>query len=251
MVKVSGITELRALGVKVHSLGMDEAVRRLEEFMKSDRLRLVITLGTEMVIRAEQDAEFRRLVDRADLVVPDGIGLVLASRYCGLPMPERVAGIDLIWRLSRELRPRLFLLGAAPGVAEQAADRLRQNCPGLEIVGVQDGYFSDEEEVVARIAGSGADVLLVGIGSPRQEQFIDRHRDRLGVAVGIGVGGSFDVLAGRLRRAPEWMIRLGLEWLYRLVSQPSRCLRMLALPKFLWRVLLAGRGAVTMGSSEG
>lgn len=241
------IKELRALGVRVDAVGMDGAIQQLRRFLQEDRLHLVVTLGTEMVMRAEEDEEFRDLVNRADLVVPDGIGLVLASRYCGVPLPERVAGIDLVWGLVRELGPgglRLFLLGAAPGVAEQAGERLRAACPELEVVGVHHGYFEDEQAVVEQIAASGANVLLAGIGSPRQERFLDRHREKLNVSLGIGVGGTFDVLAGRLRRAPDWMIRLGLEWLYRLLSQPSRWVRMLVLPRFLFRVILSGRSAV-------
>jgi len=199
-------------------------------------------------MRAQHDEEFRELVNGADLVVADGAGLLWAARRCGLSLPERVAGIDLVSRLAETLAGSdgsFFLLGAAPGVAEEAAQTLRHRFPGLRIAGVQDGYFRDDESVVQAVALSGADVLLTGLGSPRQERWMRQHQDRLGLGVGIGVGGSFDVLSGRKTRAPGWMIRLHLEWLFRLLCEPSRLLRMMALPRFMGRVLGSRGHAVT------
>ncbi len=236
----------RALGIPYHPVTMEQTVERVEHYLQQDQFHLIVTLGTEMVMRAQQQQDFRDTVERADLVVPDGVGLVLASRYCGLKTPERVAGIELLHTLCRSLsgETRFFLLGAAPGVAEEAAQTLRQLYPQVNIVGCQDGYFQDEEEVFEKLSQAEPDVLLVGLGSPRQEVWMDQNRHRLPAKVGVGVGGSFDVLAGRLERAPEWMIRLHTEWFYRLLQQPSRWLRMLALPRFVLQVLLSGRKAV-------
>lgn len=240
---------LEILGVKLHPVTMAEAVERIEGFARSEGrpFRLIVTLGTEMVMRAQEDAEFRALVNGADLVVADGAGLLWAAGRCGYRMPERVAGIDLVGRLADRLAATggsFFLLGAAPGVAADAARTLQERHPGLRIAGIRDGYFQEDEPVIAEVAASGASVLLTGLGSPRQERWMRVHQDRLGLGAGIGVGGSFDVLSGRKARAPQWMIRLHLEWLYRLLCEPSRIMRMMALPQFMLKVTLAGRKAV-------
>jgi len=238
---------LQVLGVRLHPLTMDQALDRIQAMIHEPGFHLVVTLGTEMVMRAQEDAEFRDLVNGADLVVADGAGLLWAARRCGVDLPERVAGIDLVGRLAERMagtNESLYLLGAAPGVAQQAAATLVQRHPGLGIAGVQDGFFAEDEPVVAAVAASGATALLTGLGSPRQERWMRQHQDRLGVGVGIGVGGSFDVLSGRKTRAPRWMIRLHLEWLYRLACEPSRIGRMLALPRFMLRVLRSRGRAV-------
>lgn len=238
---------LDILGVKLHPVTMAQAVERIVAFSGEPRLRLVVTLGTEMVMRAQEDREFRDLVNGADLVVADGAGLLWAAGRCGYRLPERVAGIDLVGRLADHLAAAggsFYLLGAAPGVAQDAARTLQERHPGLRIVGVRDGFFREDEPVIADVAASGASVLLAGLGSPRQERWMRVHGDRLGVGAGIGVGGSFDVLSGRKTRAPQWMIRLHLEWLYRLLCEPSRLMRMMALPRFMLKIALAGRKAV-------
>lgn len=247
MAAAATLEEFSVLGVKLHLVSREEAAGRIEGFMGEPGFHLIVTLGPEMVMRARRDEAFRAAVEAADLVVPDGIGVVLAARWCGIPAPGRVAGIDLLEELCRRLAARsgrVFLLGAAPGVAEVAARRLQERHPGLQVAGVLDGYFRDDQAVVEALQASGADLLLVGMGSPRQELWMLQHGSRLGIPVGMGVGGSFDVLAGRLRRAPRWMIRLGLEWLYRLLREPGRLGRQMALPRFLLAVLFRGRRAV-------
>lgn len=235
---------LSVLGVRWHPVDMDRAVGRIRGFLSEPGFHMVVTLGTEMVMRAQHDGVFRDLVNGAELVVPDGIGLVWAARYCG-HRGSKVAGIELVGEvLARVPEARLFLLGAAPGVAEAAAEKMKQLYPHVTIAGCRDGFFQDDREVIAQVRQSGANVLLTALGCPRQELWMRQHAEELGVKVGIGVGGTFDVYAGRLNRAPQWMIRLGLEWLYRLVLQPSRWMRMLALPRFAMRVLLQGRRAV-------
>lgn len=235
---------LSVLGVRWHPVDMDRAVGCIRGFLSEPGFHMVVTLGTEMVMRAQEDASFRQLVNEAELVVPDGVGLVWAARLCG-HRGSKVAGIELVGQLiTRVPEARVFLLGAAPGVAETAAARMRELNPSLTIAGCRDGFFQDDQEVIAQIRASGANVLLAGLGCPRQEIWMRKHAEAAGIQVGIGVGGTFDVYAGKLKRAPRWMIRLGLEWLYRLALQPSRWMRMLALPRFALRVLLQGRRAV-------
>jgi N-acetylglucosaminyldiphosphoundecaprenol N-acetyl-beta-D-mannosaminyltransferase len=232
----------RILGLPLHCLGMDEAVERVAQFIGSRRPHLVVTLGTEMVMQARHDERFRQVAQGADLLVPDSIGVVWAARRQGFKV-GRVAGIDLLGRLAeRGAREgwRFYFLGARPGVAEEAAARLVERHPGLVVAGCQDGFFKDDRAAVDAIAAARADILLVALGSPRQELWCREHGEALGVPVAMGVGGSFDVLAGRVQRAPAWMRRFGLEWLYRLWLQPSRFIRMLALPRFALTVLLSG-----------
>jgi N-acetylglucosaminyldiphosphoundecaprenol N-acetyl-beta-D-mannosaminyltransferase len=202
----------------------------------------VDAVSPEFVMIAQDDPEFMRVLRAADLCVADGVGLLFAARFLGRRLPERVTGSDgtpLIARRAAQEGWSLFLLGAAPGVAEQAADRLIQANPGLRVVGTWAGSPAPEEEddILARVNASGADILLVAYGAPRQDIWIARNRDRLKVSVAIGVGGSLDFVAGVVPRAPRWMRRWALEWLYRLYKQPWRWRRMLRLPRFVWAVL--------------
>jgi len=164
----------------------------------------------------------------------------------GQPFPERVSGVDLVERLTRLSHAkgyRLYLLGAAPGVAERAAQNLLACYPNAQIVGVQHGYFTsaDEPAIVAQVAAAQPDVLLVGMGMPRQEKWAWRHRQQLGASVMIGVGGSFDVYGGVVKRAPKWLQRIGGEWLWRLIQDPRKIKKVRNLPRFAWRVLRTGR----------
>ena len=236
-------SRLEVLGVPLDPVSQRQAVDILKDFLNSQQFHLVVTLGTEMVMHGQEDPDFVTICRGASLVVPDGMGLVWAGRLCGHGVPQRVAGIELVQAMAASLAPslRLFLLGAAPGVAEEAAAALRSQSPNLQVVGVRDGYFQDDEEVVREVAASGANLLLVGLGFPRQEKWLAHFGSRTGARVGIGVGGSFDVLSGRVKRAPDWMIRVGLEWLYRFCTQPTRWRRMLALPRFILKVVSRGR----------
>jgi N-acetylglucosaminyldiphosphoundecaprenol N-acetyl-beta-D-mannosaminyltransferase len=238
---------LEILGVPVDCLGMAQAVDRIRDLLSRPGFHQVVTLGSEMVVWAQHDRDFLEAVHGADLVVADGVGLVLAARTHRFHFPSRVAGIELIGQTCLHLGSslRIFLLGAAPGVAEEAARNMVRKAPAIQIVGIRDGYFKDDQEIVAQIKASGANLVLVGMGFPRQELWLKKFGPELGPSVvGIGVGGSFDVFAGRIKRAPDWMLHFGLEWLYRFASQPTRYQRMLALPSFVKRVLLAGPRAV-------
>lgn len=241
--------KVNLLGATIDALNMDETVERVDGFLAGEKPCRVFTLNPEFLYRAQSDRPLLDLVNRADLVTPDGEGIVWACKVAGQPVPERVTGIDLMLRLvERSARDgrRVFLLGAAPGVAEGAASHLAGRWPGLAVAGTHHGYFKPEEEgaVAALVRESRADLLFVALGAPKQEIWIDRNLQLTGAKAAVGVGGSFDVLAGLARRAPEWVRRLRLEWLARLVMEPSRLKRQLVLPKFAWLVLRTYRTGV-------
>ncbi|MDW8028939.1 MAG: WecB/TagA/CpsF family glycosyltransferase [Armatimonadota bacterium] len=234
-----GIVNL--LGVPVAALTMDEALDILEQFVSERRTHLVVTSDASSIVRAQEDEEFRKIVQNADLVTPDGIGVVWGARLLGLPIYQRVPGVELMAKLCERAAQKgwkVFMLGAKPGVAEQAAKNLQARYPSLQIVGTHHGYFTPEEEpqVIAKIKAAQPDILFVAFGIPKQEKWIARHADELQVPICIGVGGSFDVYAGVVKRAPEWVQRLYLEWLYRTVKDPKRLPRLKAIPKLLWFV---------------
>lgn len=234
------------LGFPVDALTWDEAVHLATRWLlhREGSLAHIITANPEMIVRAMDDTAFGAVMRRADLVVPDGTGVVWASRVLRRPVPHRIAGIDLTSALLGEaakVERSVFLLGAEPGVAEVAAARLRTRYPELHVAGVHHGYFRDDESamVVERINESGASLLLVAMGVPRQEMWIAEARHRLHVNVAIGVGGALDVFAGRVKRAPTWLQRVGMEWAYRVAKDPRRLRRLGALPRFVVRVLRA------------
>ncbi len=206
------------------------------------RTRQVVTLNVEMVMAAREQARFREVINTADLVVPDSVGVVWAARLHGRRIPTRVTGVDSMVALAERAAERgwkLFLLGAGPGIAERAAQQLCARFPRLDVVGVHAGSPDSGADVASTrlVRASGADIVFVAFGPPAQELWIARNRDRLGARVAMGVGGAFDMLAGEVPRAPVWMQRGGLEWVYRLARQPWRWRRMLALPRFVAAVL--------------
>lgn len=229
------------LGVQVDSLRMQEAVAQVEQYMDEHAGVLVATANAEMIMRATQDAALMRILNEAALVVPDGAGTVWASRHLGVDMPERVAGYDLAQELMRrapEKQRRIFFFGSAPGVAEKAKAKAEALYPGISIVGVRNGFFSpaDVPAIVEEIKAAQPDLLLAALGVPKQEKWLDAHLKELGVPVSIGVGGTFDVMAGIMKRAPLWMQKAKLEWLFRGLLQPKRAGRLLALPRFVLKV---------------
>lgn len=236
------------LGVAVDRLPMREAVEKVASLIAESgrgqrhETAHVVTANSEIIMLAKEQPDFAEILARAALVVPDGMGVVWAARLLGDHLPERVAGIDLMDQVlavcaARGWRP--FFLGAAPGVAQEAVQALKQRYPELQMAGVHHGYFDAAEEptVLKMIAEASPDLLLVAMGAPRQEYWIAHHRAELRVPVAVGVGGSLDVWAGRTARAPRWMREIGLEWAYRLIRQPRRLLRMAALPRFVVTVL--------------
>ncbi len=236
------MSSVTILGCRVDAVDSAGAVRRILELAAGPEPSLVVTIGTEMVVRAQQDARFRELLNASALSLCDTIGVLYAARLHGVRLTERVAGIDIIEPLCAAFARAgvpVYLLGAKGDTAERAAAALRARHPGLIVAGTRDGYFSAEQDaaVADAIRASGARVLFAGLGSPRQEFWIADQLARTGCSVGLGIGGSFDVLAGNVTRAPESWRRLNLEWLYRLVREPERWRRQLALPHFVWLAL--------------
>ncbi len=234
---------IRILGVAIDNITEDEAVERIASFIAERGPRHVVTVNPEFVMEARRNSAFRRVLHAADLATPDGAGLLLAARLQGQRFHERVTGIELTERLAAEAAQRgwrIFLLGAAPGVAEQAAAVLQQRNPGLVIAGCYAGspLPADEPHIRAMIAAMRPDILLVAYGHPKQDLWIARNQPLMRVPVAIGVGGTFDEIAGIVPRAPAWLHRLGLKWVYRLYLQPWRWRRiMVAVPLFLLAVL--------------
>ena len=231
------------LGVPVDMVDKEQASAVFAEIFSQPGCSMIVTPNSEIVQNASKDEELRSLIASADLIIPDGIGLVYASKVMGCPLSERVTGIDFLESIIARLAQTgesIFFFGSKPGVADEAADRMKKKYPGLRVAGTQNGYFQPEEEalIVKQINESGADFLCVALGAPKQERFIAQHRDEFtSVRGAIGVGGSLDVWAGNLKRAPEFYRNHGLEWLYRFIQQPTRFKWMLTLPVFMLRVI--------------
>jgi N-acetylglucosaminyldiphosphoundecaprenol N-acetyl-beta-D-mannosaminyltransferase len=226
------------LDCRVDDIDAEDATRRIVGFARGNAGAQVVTLGTEMVMYAQRDARFREIVNASALSLCDTVGLLWAARRRGAKLRARVTGVDLIERLcsecAREQIP-VFFFGGEGGVAAEAAARLKGRYPALPIAGTRPGYFDESEsaQIASAIRAGGAQILLCGLGFPRQEYWLHDRLAETGCGVGIGVGGSFDVIGGRLRRAPETWRRLHLEWLYRLLREPRRWRRQLALPAFV------------------
>jgi len=236
---------LQILGVRIDDVDMDDMLAALARFVDEGGPHQISTVNTEFLIAARRDPEFAAVLSRTSLNVPDSAGVLWAARWLGHPLRERVTGSDGIYRVAQLCAARgfrLYLLGAAPGVAEKVAQALVARYPGLSVCGAESGSYAlaFEDEIAARICAARADVLLVAYPSVPQEKWIARNMVRTGAAVGMGVGAAFDFVAGVQRRAPTWMQRLGLEWLYRLLGEPGRWRRMLALPHAAWLVFLQG-----------
>ncbi len=235
-------TRVEMLGVPLARIDMEGALARVDEFIAERSPHLVVTSDTPGIVRTRDDPEYQEIVRDADMVTADGRGVVWMARVLGLPVTERVSGVDMMESICRRAGEKgysVYLLGARPGVAEDVARVLQRRCPGLRLVGAHDGYFTaaEEPDVIRTIAEVAPDILFVALGSPRQEKWIRRHQAELQVPVAIGVGGSFDVIAGRIPRAPRWMQQAGLEWLYRILREPKRLPRMWAVPRLLWMTL--------------
>lgn len=227
------------LGTPIDRVTFDEALEKIEQAIASGQRALVCTPDTTAIWRAQRDRALREVYERASLVTPDGTGVVWAARLLGVPLRERVSGIDLLEKLfARGKALKIFLLGAAPGIAERAAQRLSERYSDLQIVGTHHGYFEKDNHIVELVRRARPDILLVGLGVPRQELWMLEHRAELDVAVMIGVGGCFDVWAGRLSRAPQRLRRWGLEWAYRVCQEPRRLARVSAIPLFIAQVSL-------------
>ncbi len=224
------------LGVRFDDLTVAQAVEKAAGMMTEGGFHYAVTPNAEFVQRAERDERFRCALNGADLVLPDGVGVVYAAKILGRPLQGRTPGCDFADALCAwmaENHKKLFLLGAKPGVAEQAAQKLEAAHPGLTVCGTHDGYFQEDDPVTEAVRAAGADAVFVCLGAPKQEYWMIENGPRTGAAFLIGLGGSLDVFAGAVKRAPRAWQKLGLEWLYRLLKQPSRIGRMAKLPLFL------------------
>lgn len=238
--------KVNILGVNVDMVTISEAADIIMGFFNEDKLHSVFTPNSEIIMRAYRDSEFCDLLNNASLLTADGIGVVYASKILKKPISERAAGYDIACRVLEKMNytdHKLFLFGGKPGVADKAKENLLKKYPSLNIVGTRNGYFKEEEEseIVEQINQSGADIVFVCLGAPKQEQWIDRHKDELKVKIAMGIGGSLDVFAGVVERAPEFFCKTGLEWFYRLCKEPWRIGRMMDLPKFAATVVAKGK----------
>ncbi len=229
------------LGVKVDTLTNSEVLKKIDLFLKEDGMKMIFTPNPEMIMAAREDSRFMEVLNNADIVIPDGIGVVYASKLNKEKISERVAGADTVFSMFEKYKSMgktVYLLGAGKGVAEMAKSKMEVKYPGLKIVGVHDGYFDAEEEknIIAEINTLKPDILLVGLGLGKQEKWIYDHKD-LNVKLAMGVGGVIDVMAGVVNRAPDIFIKLNLEWLYRALKQPKRFFRLLKLPLFVLVVI--------------
>ncbi len=224
------------LGVRFDDLTQQEAAQQGRQLLEEDKFHYVVTPNPEFLLAAEKDPEFRRVLNAADLVLPDGIGVVYSAKILGTPLKERVPGIEFAEAMLSALNDmggRLYLLGAKPGVAEEAGRRICARYPALVLCGTHDGYFKDEQAILPEIAAAKPDLLFVCLGAPKQEKWMARWGQHTGAKLAIGLGGCLDVFAGNVQRAPERWQKMGLEWAYRLKKEPKRIGRMAKLPLVL------------------
>lgn len=232
---------LEILGVGIDPIDSNEALQRIGQFIASGTPHQVVTANAEIIYQASKNEKMKKVVNNAQMVTADGSGVVWASRQLGQPLAQRVTGIDLVNNICQQSaidKWKIYILGSAPGVAATAANNIRDKYPGCNIVGTHHGYFKAQEEkqIIAELEQLKPDVLFVALGAPKQEYWIAEHMQQLNIPVAMGIGGSMDVLSGNVKRAPKWMQKMSLEWLYRLILEPTRYKRMLALPKFVFAV---------------
>lgn len=233
-------------GVNVNTESSSATLGRIFSRIETNEKSFIVAINPEKLMKSRRDPELRTILNEATVGIPDGIGVIIASKLRGGDVKERITGVDMMENLCKEAAMRdmpVFLYGAKPGVAKQAADKLTEQFPTLEVAGTLDGYEKDEAKIIQTINDSGAKILFVALGSPTQEQFIIRNREKLNVSAFQGVGGSFDVFSGNIARAPAFFRKFGLEWLYRLLKEPSRWKRQLELPKFILAVLTERRSS--------
>ncbi|TCK93465.1 N-acetylglucosaminyldiphosphoundecaprenol N-acetyl-beta-D-mannosaminyltransferase [Natranaerovirga hydrolytica] len=243
--------KINILGVNFNHITMEQAIDIVIGFLNSkEKLHMIFTPNPEIVMIAQKEIKLQEILNHSDLVVPDGIGIVKAAKILKDPLTERVAGYDLVQNVFEKISKTnhtVYFLGGAKEVADQAAKNMQEKYPGLKIIGCHDGYFSKNEEmtIIQEINELKPDLLLVGLGAPRQEMWLYDNRKKLNAKACIGVGGSFDVMSGKVKRAPKWMIKSNLEWFYRLLVQPTRIKRMINLPIFMLKVLVNKKKALS------
>ena len=244
--KMDNSRSCHILGVRIDDVTFEETIATIQNYIQTGGFHQIVTVNPEFVMAAQTNEEFRDTINHSDLSLPDGIGIWWASRRMGTPVRQRVPGVDLVWRLAQlahESGCRIFLLGAMPGVAERAAGKMTRAFPCAQFVGTFSGspHSDQAEDILARVHAARPHILLVAFGAPTQDLWIARYAGQLAVPVCVGVGGSFDYIAGEQPMAPPFLRKVGLEWMFRLLTQPWRWRRMLALPRFAWQVLWSKR----------
>lgn len=237
------VVAVKIFGVRFDNVNADEANRKFISLLESERLRTIYTPNTEMIMKAQDDPEFKSILNEGDLVVPDGIGVVLASKIHHLGLTERVPGIELMAMMleyCNRAGKSIYLFGGKPEVADLAAVKIKEQYPNIIISGTRDGYYdeSQEHKILDDINEKKPDILFVALGAPKQEKWIHKYKKTINASVAMGVGGSLDVWAGTVKRAPKFFQKTGLEWFYRLLKQPTRVMRMMSLPQFMIKVIL-------------
>ncbi len=225
------------VGINIDNITSAEAIAKLDGFLEGKDAKLIFTPNSEILVDAVKDIQFTEILNKGDMVLPDGIGVVIASRFYNKPIKERVAGYDImcsIIELANQKGKSIYILGGKEGIAEEAAEKLKKDYGNLRIAGLHNGYFDDEEEkrIINDIINLKPDIVFVALGAPKQEKWIYRNR-HIPARIIMGVGGSIDVIAGKVKRAPEFYQKAGLEWFYRLIKEPKRIFRVLKLPKFI------------------
>jgi len=249
--------KLSIMGVRIDNLSMDEVLKIAEEKIEKDEQYIIYTPNTEFIMMCQKDKEFLNLMNESDINIPDGIGLIYAGKIKKHPLKEKVGGYDLsvnLLKMANDKGLKLYVVGGKPGVAEAAMENVREKYPGIKIVGAQHGYFKGthlgkkghEEElaVIEDINKHQPHILFVGFGAKKQELWIEYNKDLINANVIIGNGGTLDGLAGIVKRAPDIFIKLGLEWLYRLMKEPKRIKRQIVLPVFMLKVIFGNKNIV-------
>lgn len=251
--------QLSIMGVRINNVTMKEVLNTIEESIKNNKKYVIYTPNTEFIMMCQDDEEFLNYMNKSDINIPDGIGLIYAAKLKGLPLKEKVAGYDLsvnMLEMANKDKLKLYAIGGKPGVAETAMKKVKEKYQNINIVGCHHGYFKgshlgikgheEEIQVIKEINEAKPDILFVGFGAKKQEQWIQYNKDKLDTKIIIGNGGTLDGLAGNVKRAPDIFIKLGLEWFYRLIKEPKRITRQIVLPIFMIKVLFGGKKVVKL-----
>lgn len=243
MAHEKAVKSVKIFGVRFDNVDAEEANKQFIALMGGDKLGMIYTPNTEIIMKAQDDPEFKAILNEGDLVIPDGIGVVLASKIHHLGLTERVPGIELMTMMleyCNRTGKSIYLFGGQPKVAELAAIKIKETYPNLRIAGTRDGFFESNQElhILDEINEKKPDILFVALGAPKQEKWINKYKKTINAKVAMGVGGALDVWAGTVKRAPVFFQKTGLEWFYRLLKQPTRIMRMMSLPKFMIKVIL-------------